>query len=191
MDDHQNDDAQPVEQKTSDLGHSHDHNDDHGDCSNCKKPSGSSRYGWVWVVGIILIVAVALYFLQSNVPETAVNDDASGETTEVLAQENGVYNVSTPDSVPLDSIFSVDWDVSSLDETSITHTAVHWGTESESSYSDYPESTQNYFEGTFEIPSDFETNIKVPEGAEAIYLRAHATIGDEEFESDEVTVEIK
>ncbi len=187
MDDNQNNDAQPVEREEP----NHGHNDNHDDCSDCKKPSGSSQYGWVWVVGIILIVAVALYFLQSNVPETALEEEVVGEATEVLAQENGVYNVSVPDSVPSEAIFSVDWDVSSLDETSITHTAVHWGTESQDSYSDYPEVTENYLEGEFEIPSDFETNINVPDGAEAIYLRAHATIGDEEFESDEVVVEIK
>jgi hypothetical protein len=187
MDDHQNDNAQPVEREEQD----HSHNGDHDDCAKCEKPSGSSQYGWVWVVGIILIVAVALYFLQINVPETVVEESVTEEPTEVLAQDSGVYNVSVPNSVPAGAIFSVDWDVSDLEETSISHTAIHWGTESKTSYAKYPETTQEHYNGSFEIPSDFETNIKVPDGAEAIYLRAHATIGDEQFESDEIMVEVK
>ena len=30
---------------------------------------GASSYGWIWVVGIVILVAVVLFFLQGRVPE--------------------------------------------------------------------------------------------------------------------------
>lgn len=171
-----------------DHKHGHDHGGGH--CDACR-PSGSSQYGWVWMVGIIVVVAVALYILQRNVPETSPTDVA-GEAAVVVVPNNaaGVYNVSVPDVVPDGAIFSVDWDVSAPEETTITHTAVHWGVASQDAFGDYPNATQEYYSGSFQIPSHFETNIAAPKDAEAIYGRAHAVIDGVDYVSEEFVVPV-
>lgn len=170
-----------------DHGHTHEHG---GHCSQCR-PSGSSQYGWVWMVGIIVVVAIALYVLQRNVPETSPADVAGGASVvAVEAQAPGVYNVSLPSVVPDGAIFSVDWDVSAPEETTIAHTAVHWGVASASAFGDYPNATQEYYSGEFQIPAHFETNVVTPKGAEAVYLRAHATIDGVDYVSEEFVVPV-
>lgn len=51
-------------------------------------PTGSASYGWVWVVGIIIVVALILFFLQGRVPEaqapeTVVEPDTTEEVAEM------------------------------------------------------------------------------------------------------------
>ncbi len=168
----------------------HDHSGDN--CPQCQAPSGSSQYGWIWVVGIIIVVAIALYFLQRNVPETATEGALPGPTAEeTLPQTPGVYNVSVPDRVPVGAIFAVDWDVSAAEATTISHTAVHWGAKSGTVPDDYPNATQEYYKGSFAVPGHFETNVQAPREKGVIYLRAHAVVGDTDYVSDEFVIPVE
>lgn len=49
--------------------HGHDHGEDTSAEPSLEVPRGSSSYGWLWVVGIIVVVAIILFFLQGRVPE--------------------------------------------------------------------------------------------------------------------------
>ena len=182
--------------------HNHDHNHDHeeGNSKDDNKeaetvsaPKGSASHGWLWVVGIIIVVAVALFFLQRSVPEGA--DDAAlidGDEVTVETREAGIYSVDTVDSVPAGGIFPVDWEVSVPEASTIGHTAVHWDTVSHSgNLANYPNATQEYYEGEFAVPGTFETNIQAPDEAEAIYFVAHANIDGQDYIAAEMMVEVE
>lgn len=159
--------------------------------------SGSTSYGWLWIVGIIIVVAVVLFFMQRSVPDasapaesdvTFVDEDGNEVdfTVEVPFDEPGVYNVSAPTAASHNAIIGLAWDVSALEETTISRTSVQWGTTS----GDYTRETDQYLEGTFTIPAHFEANIRPPEGAEALFGRAVAEIDGEEYVSEEFTITI-
>ncbi len=172
--------------------HNHEESHDHSKENDAAASKGSSSHGWLWVVGIIIVVAVALFFLQRSVPEGA--DDAAllDDSAEVELREAGVYSIDTVDSVPLGGIFPVDWEVSVLEASTIGHTAIHWDTEShEGNLADYTNVTQEYYEGEFAVPGEFETNIQAPEDAEAIYFVAHANIDGQDYSSEEMMVEVR
>ena len=185
--------AEPVE-VSSHNGHP-DHDHDATNCRKCQAPSGSSSYGWLWVVGIIVIVAMALYFLQRNVPE--VGDEGArldgGATEKIVAiplLDAGVYNVVVPTNARTGGIFGVDWDVSAPQSSTIKHTSIRWGLQSKASFDDYSNRPTDYDGGSFEIPAHFEANIQAPTEEGVVYLRAYAVIDGVDYQSDEYTVNV-
>lgn len=198
MGDHTHDDssdraAEPVESSSHNGQHGHDH--DATNCRKCQAPSGSSSYGWLWVVGIIVVVAIALYFLQRNVPEVAddaalLETDTTEETAYVAFTEPGVYKVSVPTNARTGGFFGVDWAVFAPEATTIEHTSVRWGLSSKASFEDYPNRTTDFDRGSFDIPGVFEANVAAPEEEGVVYLRAYAVIDGVDYQSEEFTVNI-
>ena len=195
MDDHTHDSSdrgnEPVESSHNGQ-HGHDH--DATNCRQCQAPSGSSSYGWLWVVGIIVFVAIALYVLQRNVPDASDLTPSSIYTTEEASKitfaEAGVYNVTVPNNARASGFFGVDWDVSAPEEKTIEHTSIRWGLTSKASFEDYPNRTNDYDGGTFDIPAHFEANVKAPDEEGVVYLRAYAIIDGVDYQSDEFTVNV-
>ncbi|HBU28050.1 TPA: hypothetical protein DEB00_02965 [Candidatus Uhrbacteria bacterium] len=54
-------------------------------CSSPHAPRGASSFGWLWVVGIIVVVALILFFLQGRVPDA--NAPTIDSTEPELTQE--------------------------------------------------------------------------------------------------------
>ncbi|PIR48086.1 hypothetical protein COV06_01665 [Candidatus Uhrbacteria bacterium CG10_big_fil_rev_8_21_14_0_10_50_16] len=69
------------------MDHEHDHDHEEECCSSPTTPRGASSFGWLWVVGIIVVVALILFFLQGRVPEANAPSvqDESGLTQQVPA----------------------------------------------------------------------------------------------------------
>lgn len=165
------------------TGHDHDHSHER---------SGGS-FGWLWIVGIILVVALVLYALQRNVPTgdqapvndaVDVTDDVSAPT--VANAPAGVYNVQAPLRASSNAIIGLSWDVATPEASTITETYIEWGTVTGS----YAEKTTDYLSGTFSVPARFDGNIRVPEGADDLYGRAVAVIDGVTYTSEEFTIDI-
>jgi len=192
--------------------HNHEHqggcDDEHDHCKDDHKISahrGESSYGWVWIVGIIVVVAVALFFLQSNVPQDAdvvEGDEVADEVSvdPLRARPLGVYDLSAPTSVDPGSFVSVGWVVSTEGEdVKITSTSIQWDTVSlsdrefglETGTEDaYTNAAEEYPAGEYSIPAVFETNLKAPESG-AIYFRAVANVDGMNYWSEEQSVLVK
>ena len=166
-------------------------------------PTGASSYGWLWIVGIILVVAGALWALQKNVPaptpsETDVKTPAT-ITEEIPLQTPGIYNVRAPKSAASENIVGIDWVVSALNAGTVGHTAVHWGTVSLANETfdaargpdkTYPNMTTEYLNGVFAIPGKFETNLVLPKSG-TVYYRVHAVIDGKNYWSPEESISIE
>ncbi|HJN84982.1 MAG TPA: hypothetical protein QF873_01530 [Patescibacteria group bacterium] len=176
----------------------HDHDHDHDPLAAQK---GESSYGWLWIVGIIVVVAIALFFLQRNVPQDADVVDGDEAADEVAvdplrAQPLGVYDLNAPSAVPPSSFAAIDWVVSTEGEDEVVDaTYIVWGLESladlESGVEDvYPNKAEEDLGDENAIPGKFETNIKAPESG-VIYFRAVADVGGELYWTDEQSVLVK
>lgn len=71
-------------------------------CRHEATPRGEAAHGWVWIVGIIVVVAVILFLLQSNVPDVAVPAEESPAAEETVPAE-GSEAPSADSTVPSDS----------------------------------------------------------------------------------------
>lgn len=80
-----------------------DHEETHGhecDCNKCSEPQapkGSSSHGWLWIVGIIIVVAIILIFLQGNVPESADDTLVDEPVAEEVLEDEGTETLEVVD----------------------------------------------------------------------------------------------
>ncbi len=61
-------------------------------------PRGEAAHGWVWIVGIIVVVAVILFLLQSNVPDVAAPAEETPVAEEVVPLEESTVPSDTSTS---------------------------------------------------------------------------------------------
>ncbi len=164
---------------------------------------GDGSFGWLWIVGIIVAVAVVLFFLQSNVPEDSVVDE--DEVADEIAvdplrlRDAGVYDLATPSNVAPESIVGLDWIVSAAEAATADSTAIYWGMESLADAefdadttpdNTYPGTEAGDLSGDIAIPAKFEANIQVPKSG-TVYLRAHAVIDGVNYWRGEEAINIE
>lgn len=168
-------------------------------------PRGSSQYGWLWIVGIILAVGFGLYLLQNQLPEEKTepapqNTVPATAISAVPFGAAGVAKIIAPTAADANTLIGLDWDLTAPDNTTATETSVYWGLESKAnapaneqtapSDMNYPNTTTEYTQGTFAVPGSFETNLLTPEGG-TLFFRVHARMNDRHYWSAEQTIVIK
>jgi len=167
--------------------------DSGGEASISRSRFGEFR-GWVVFVGIVLVVAGALLYIQYS--DGSHNDSVSVDDIaydELDFRDSGIYNVSAPISVSPNGFLTVSWVVSAAEATSIPETAVYWGDKSaegvefgldtapDGQYSNY---SDDFLGGGIEIPRRFESTIVAPDNG-VVFYRVHAEIDGEHYWSPE------
>lgn len=175
-------------------------------------PTGTAKKtpaGWVWVAGIVIVVAAVLFVTQKTAPSGDNQDVASDEDAAVADNAPTIVDVPAvvtfdfrPTSVPAGTIFGVDWKVETPEQTFAIQTAVYWdrtshpgnfGTDVTPKTAGYSESTTGYEAGYFALPGSFEDNIKLSPGDanEVLYMRAYVSLAGKHYWSDEMAVPVK
>lgn len=67
--------------------HGHVCNDTCHHDSPVTAPKGEAAHGWVWIIGIIVVVAIILFLLQSNVPDVAAPAQETPAAEETVPSE--------------------------------------------------------------------------------------------------------
>ncbi|MEW6722265.1 MAG: hypothetical protein AB1324_03315 [Candidatus Micrarchaeota archaeon] len=114
------------------------------------------------------------------------------------AQEASIRLLPPPASVGAGESFQLSWEVSGPQKT-ITHTAVHYGSESKPGKfgtgvgpdaAGYPGLSEEFASGSFSVPGNFTANINAPSVPGRLYFRAHAIIDGKHYWTDEMSVEV-
>ena len=163
--------------------------------------------GWVWVAGIVIVVAAVLYVTQKTAPSG--ENEQTNNTEEIENSAPTIVDVPAtvtfsfkPTSLPAGTIFGVDWQVETSEQTFAIKTGVYWdtvshpgtfGTDITPEIADYPNLTSAYEAGYFALPGGFEDNIKLSAGeaGNVLYMRAYVWLADKHYWSEEMAVPIK
>lgn len=117
---------------------------------------------------------------------------------EVKIQDYKVSIISAPKEAVEDELFSFTWRVDGL-PTTITHTSVHYGTESTPGVlgkevapddTNYKDLVADFADGEYNIPLQFVGNTKIASPG-TYYYRGHAIVNGEHYWTDEAVLEVK
>jgi predicted nucleic acid-binding Zn ribbon protein len=161
-----------------------------------KEPSNRKMliiYTVVAIIGVLLIVYV-LISISSSTPKSTPTETPA-PVTPVSTLNASVEVLKSPSAVVAGRPFEISWRVNSPIETSINHTAIHYGPESK-----YPPLNLESYLYISEIlsgsvPNDFSTKITINNVGDysdgVIYFRAHVIIEGISYWSEEKTIAIQ
>lgn len=176
-------------------------------CGNCgralvgeepkkKKPSDRKRliiYTVIAIIGVLLIIYVLISISPS--PSKPASTETPVAATPVSNLNASAEVLKAPSTAVVDKPFEISWRVNSPIETTINHTAIHYGPESKSN----PLTLESYryisdiLSGS--VPNDFSTKITINNtedySAGVLYFRAHAIMYGASYWSEEKTISVQ
>ena len=157
--------------------------------------------GWVWIVGIVIVAAIVLGFIQYAAPTTKSNTPAANTGSTNTASTISVSVPNLPRSLTAGTIVGLSWTVDAPTGTILSQTEVHWDSVSHpgdfdttvtGEKSGYSGASSAYANGSYTAPQTFEDNIKVDDSlaGKVLYLRVDAVSEGKHYWSQEYTVPV-
>ncbi|HLC98845.1 MAG TPA: hypothetical protein VJC00_02455 [Candidatus Nanoarchaeia archaeon] len=152
-----------------------------------------------WSVLVVLaLLMLAIYGCEQEAAESpSVQAPPVAEEKETIPT---IRLAIVPTSVDEGSSISITWQIASESSLTATHTAVYYDNESHPGVfstdigpaaSGYTGLTKDFAAVESQVPGEFTAALDVPEGAENVYLRAHAIISGKNYWTDESVVNAK
>lgn len=119
-------------------------------------------------------------------------------TLEVKKPDYSVSLLNYPKDVTVKTLAAFTWRVDGPQATTINHTSIHFGTESspgelgkevKPADTTYTDLVKDFVEGKYNIPLQFVGNVKFTKLG-TYYLRAHAIVNDQNFWTQEYSLEV-
>lgn len=151
------------------------------EASKAKPSAGINKY--LWIIGAIVLLAVGAFGAKAILSPI---------------EEYKVTLVDAPKEASAGNTIAFTWRVDGP-PTTITHTSIHYGTESnpgelkqeikpaDTKYTDF---VKDFANGKYDIPLQFIGNTVIPKTGK-YYFRVHALIKDKNYWSDEYTMDVK
>ncbi len=146
---------------------------------------------------VLAVLVVAVLFISGCKTATTGNTvDTGQQTTEQPEESVSVAITSAPSSARVGDKITFSWGVEGP-STTIPHTAVHYDYAPHSNVfegttpqgSGYPQFTQDFAQGQFNIPRTFTASITA-EKAGTLYYRGHAIVNGEQYWTEEKSIYI-
>ena len=150
-----------------------------------------------------VLVVLALLTLVVYGCEQEAAESPSVQAPQVAEEKETIPTIRlaiVPTSVDEGSSISITWQIASESSLTATHTAVYYDNESHPGVfstdigpaaSGYTGLTKDFAAVESQVPGEFTAALDVPEGAENVYLRAHAIISGKNYWTDEAVVNVK
>lgn len=151
------------------------------------------------IVATILLAACTTRTTGNVVQQIPETTTPTTPTTPVSTAIPVISVVSYPDVSNVGDMARIMWRVDSPTPLLATHTAIHYdtnwhpgnlGTDIGPAQGGYPGLTSEYLSGSFGIPSEFVTDIKIPDDATQLYFRAHAMVDGKNYWTNEYSIKI-
>lgn len=149
-------------------------------------------------VGNIILNTPGTYYYRVHAQVKDKHYWTDEYTLEVKTQDYKVSMISAPSQAVEDEVFAFTWRVDGL-PTTITHTSVHYGTESTPGIlgkevapddTNYEDLVTDFTDGEYNIPLQFVGNTKIATPG-TYYYRGHAIVNGQHYWTDEAVLEVK